>query len=88
VSIPRWYVWECAIWLVTGLPFQWFFTGFNGLSFFSMPDAPGSGGPSLAAWLLALTFLYHPALLAPVAIWSAFSRRKPRGRKRDHEQGT
>lgn len=71
MKIPRWYVWQCAVWLVTGLPFQWFFTAFNGLSFFSLPDAPGPGGPSLPAWVLVMIFLYHPILSAPFAIWLA-----------------
>jgi hypothetical protein len=76
MKIPRWYRWQFAVWLVTGLPFQWFFTAFNGLSFISLPDAPGPDGPSLPAWVLAMTFLYHPLLTAPIAVWSAFSHRK------------
>jgi hypothetical protein len=76
MKIPRWYLWQFAAWLVTGLPFQWFFTAFNGLPFLSFPDAPGHNGPSLPEWVLAMIFLYHPILTAPVAVWSAFSHRK------------
>lgn len=74
MKVPRWYMAESAIWIVTGLPFQWFFTSFNGLAFFSLPDAPGPNGPSLPAWVLELVFIYHPVLSAPFAIWSTFSR--------------
>ena len=74
MKVPRWYLAECALWTVTGLPFQWLFTSFNGLPFFSLPDAPGPDGPSLPAWVLGLIVLYHPILSAPFAIWSAFSR--------------
>ncbi|MBB5714164.1 hypothetical protein [Sphingomonas aerophila] len=87
MKVPRWYVWELAIWLVTGLPFQWFFTAFNGLSFFSLLDAPGPNGPSVPLWLFAVAFLYHPVLLAPAAIWSALSPHKPLDRVRRRPEG-
>ena len=74
MKLPRWYLAELAIWACTGLPFQWFFTAFNGLSFFSLPDPPGPDGLSLGAWLLAIIFLYHPLLLAPLALWMGRKR--------------
>jgi hypothetical protein len=76
MRVPQWYLRQLVVWLFTGLPFQWFFTAFNGLSFFSLPDAPGPNGPSLVIWIFAIIFLYHPVLTIPVAIWSIFSRRK------------
>lgn len=75
MKIPRWYLWQFLVWLVTGLPFQWFFTAFNGLSFFSLPDSPGPDGPPLSAWVLVMILLYHPILTAPIAVWSTVSRR-------------
>ena len=75
MKVPRWYLVEWAIWLCTGLPFQWFYTAFNGLPFFSLPDAPGSNGPSVGLWLFAILFLYHPVLMAPVAFWQSWTRR-------------
>lgn len=75
-NIPRWYVWQCVIWLFTGLPFQWFFTAFNGLSFFTLPDVPAPAAGGVVHWLLALVFLYHPAMTAPIAFWRAWSRRR------------
>lgn len=81
MKIPRWYVWQCALWLVTGLPFQWFFTAFNGLPFLSLPDSPGLGGPSLGEWILAMIFLYHPVLTAPLALWKTV-RHSPDGSER------
>ena len=75
MSIPRWYKIECLIWLFTGLPLQWFFTAFNGLSFFSLPDAPGPDGSPLGLWIFAILFLYHPLFLAPVALWQSSTRR-------------
>ena len=74
MKIPNWYRNGCLIWLVTGLPFQWFFTAFNGLSFFSLPDAPGPNGSPLGLWIFAILLLYHPLLLAPVALWQSWTR--------------
>lgn len=76
MKIPHWYLWQFVVWLVTGLPFQWVFTAFNGVSFFSLPDLPGTNGPSVPAWVLAMIFLYHPVLSAPVAVWSILTRCK------------
>lgn len=76
MKIPRWFAAQCGIWLVTGLPFQWVFTSFNGLPFFSLPDPPGPNGPSLPAWVAVMIFLYHPVLSAPLAFCIALSRRK------------
>lgn len=76
MKIPRWHLWQWAIWVGTGLPFQWFFTAFNGLPFFTLPDAPGPNGPSVAGWVLGAIFLYHPLLLAPLALWQAWARRR------------
>lgn len=74
MKIPHWYRYECLFWLFTGLPFQWFFTAFNGLSFFSLPDAPGPDGSPLGLWMFAILFLYHPLFLAPMALWQAWAR--------------
>jgi len=76
MKLPRWYVWQVAIWSFTGLPFQWFFTAFNGLPFFTLPDAPGPNGPSLLEWVLVALFLYHPVLTAPVALWYLLFRQR------------
>ena len=75
--VPRWYRWQLVIWLFSGLPFQWFFTDFNGLPFFSLPDRPGPSGPSTIPWLLAILFLYHPLLSAPIALWESARRNRP-----------
>ena len=75
MKIPRWYLVECLIWLVTGLPFQWFFTAFNGLPFLSTPDLPGPDGLSLGQWIFVTALLYHPAFMAPVALWQSWTRR-------------
>ncbi len=75
MKVPRWYLVEWAIWLCTGLPFQWFFTAFSGLPFFSLPDAPGPDGSPLGLWILAILFLYHPLFLAPVALWQSWTHR-------------
>ena len=74
MTIPRWYRIECLVWLFTGLPLQWFFTAFNGLSFFSLPDAPGPNGSTFSVWIPAILFLYHPLFLAPVALWQSRAR--------------
>lgn len=71
MSIPPWYRTEALIWLFTGLPFQFFFTDFNGIPFLSLPDLPGPNGLSVGPWLLLIVFLYHPILMGPVAIWQS-----------------
>ena len=77
MSFPRWFKTECLVWLVTGLPLQFFFTSFNGLSFFTLPDLPGpDGSPSVAAWLASLVVLYHPVFMLPVAIWDSSRKAK------------
>ena len=75
MKIPRWYLVECLIWLGTGLPFQFLFTDFNGIPFFSMPDLPGGNGPSVGQWMFLMALLYHPALMAPVALWHSWTSR-------------
>ena len=75
MTIPRWYKILCLIWLFTGLPLQWFFTAFNGLSFFSLPDAPGPNGSPFGVWILGMLFIYHPIILAPIALWQSWTRR-------------
>lgn len=77
-KIPIWHRWQWGVWLVTGLPFQWFMTAFNGLSFFSLPDPPGPNGSPLALWIGAVIFLYHPFFLAPLALWLAWKKSKIR----------
>ena len=74
MKVPRWYVVECLIWLGTGLPFQWLFTAFNGIPFFSMPDLPVGNGPSVGMWLFLMLLLYHPFLMAPLAVWQTWKR--------------
>ena len=76
MRIPIWYKIECIVWLMTGLPFQFFFTDFNGLSFFSLPDSPGTDGPPVIVWLLSLIFLYHPFFTLPFAIWDGWRKTK------------
>ncbi|TCT06765.1 hypothetical protein [Aquabacter spiritensis] len=80
MKIPLWYIGQWVIWLFTGLPIQWFFTAFNGLSFLTLPDPPNPDGVSLASWGALLVFLYHPILSAPFAVWWAW--RRSRGNKR------
>ena len=77
MSIPRWYRTECLVWLVTGLPLQFFFTAFNGLSFFTLPDLPGpNGSHSAIFWLVLLVVLYHPVFMLPIAIWDGSRKAK------------
>lgn len=72
--VPRWYQLSLKVWCCTGLPLQWFFTAFNGLPFFSLPDAPGPNWSPLPVWLVLIVVLYHPVLTAPVALWHSWSR--------------
>ena len=76
MMLPQWYLLELKVWLCTGLPLQWFFTAFNGLPFFSLPDAPGVNGPPVALWAVAILVLYHPILMAPLALWHGWMRRR------------
>ncbi|TCT03870.1 hypothetical protein [Aquabacter spiritensis] len=76
MKIPPWYVGQWVVWLFTGLPLQWFFTAFNGLSFFTLPDLPGPDGVSRASWVVTGLLLYHPILSAPLALWLAWRRSK------------
>jgi hypothetical protein len=82
MKVPVWHAWQWGIWIFTGLPFQWLMTRFNGLPFFSLPDAPGPGGPSPVEWILVVLFLYHPFLTAPFA----FALTVKRFRERNSEE--
>lgn len=75
MKIPHWYIVQWAIWLCTGLPFQWLFTAFYGLPFFSLPGWPVAGGSSLGLWVFSILLLYHPFLMTPVALWQSWMRR-------------
>ena len=67
--MPAWYKLTVGLWAVFVLPFHWFATGFNGLPFLSLPDAPGPYGPSELEWLLYVMVLFAPLLGAPIAFW-------------------
>jgi hypothetical protein len=74
MKIPLWHIDQWVLWLFTGLPLQWFFTAFNGLPFFTLPDPPSPDGVSPASWVAMAIFLYHPILLAPLALWLGWRR--------------
>lgn len=75
MKIPRWHILQWVFWSFTGLPLQWFFTAFNGLPFLTLPDPPPFDGSAIL-WLFMAVILYHPFLLAPLALWRGWSSSK------------